>query len=275
MTKLVPLKCSVCGANLSRDTLICEYCGTHYVLSEESVAIRPKTTYVLEPKTTYVSEPESYEEITEEDMQIAGELFRLTIFTSINSSFKYYIDDRVDRKILRYLKETAERKYDAAKSKLEEYESERVKLKRLLNSGKIDEDAYDDQCKELWKKYEMARDQILNMLDCRQALEKVYDFIFKSVKEKSGVARNIKSIDRLIFSSVDGKISESSFIYKITGILDCSVGGLFSTQPAKKHFSAEVDYKTGEIVSFTWEPQDSLNVQEYRARPLPLPKFVV
>lgn len=42
MTKLVPLKCSVCGANLSREKLICEYCGTHFVLSEDKLRFEQK-----------------------------------------------------------------------------------------------------------------------------------------------------------------------------------------------------------------------------------------
>ncbi len=35
MTKIIPLKCPICGANVSRETLTCKYCGTSIIISEE------------------------------------------------------------------------------------------------------------------------------------------------------------------------------------------------------------------------------------------------
>jgi hypothetical protein len=274
MPKLVPLKCSICGANLSRETLICEYCGTNFVLSEESAAIQQKPKFVLEPETREGITQEVMDEV-DEDMYLSA--MRWQRESEGFGSLGYNIDDRVSRKILRYLKETTERKIGAIEQKFEEYKLERARLKRLFDSGRIDEDAYEDQRKELWEKYMAARQQLEKILDCGEALKVVFDFILKCGKEKLEVFRDIKSIDidQLVFKSVDGKASGDSFVYRITGSLDCLVkSGMFSTKQTKKYFSAEVDYKTGKIVSFKWESDDPLNVEEYRGRPLPLPKFL-
>jgi hypothetical protein len=68
LSKLVPLKCSVCGANLSPETLTCDYCGTQFVLSEEKVAVQAKLEDARD-----ISVTEEHVTVAKEDLEYAGE----------------------------------------------------------------------------------------------------------------------------------------------------------------------------------------------------------
>lgn len=265
MTKLVPLKCTVCGANLPQDTLICKYCGTHFVLSAERVAVAVKAAEKDETERAIEEAKETY---------IEGETFIQPKIPPSYSPNDFMLDDRVDRKILKYLNETRKSKYDAVMEKYKECKKEIYELRRLLKSNQIDEDSCEDRCKELWRKYEIAKEQIDKMLDCGEALKTFLNFIIKGIEDKTNNFHGIKSIGNMVFDSVDGRVSESSFAYKITGCVECHMKlGILTTKLVKRYFSSEVDYKTGEVIQFSWQHEELLNVQEYRARPLALPKF--
>jgi len=267
MVKLVPLKCTVCGANLPRDTLICEHCGTHFVLSEDkaSVAVQAREENEIE---------RAIEQFKEE--YVEGETFEKPGIPRDYGPYDFRLDDRVDRKILKYLNETKKSKYAAIMEKYKEYQEEKHKLRRLLKSNQMDEDSYADRANESWRKYEIAKEQINRMVDCGEGLKIVESFIMNGVKNKTDNFKDIKSIKEILFNSVDGSVLGNTFIYKITGYADCYLkSGMFSKKYGRKYFSAEVDYRTGEVTQYDWEPNESLNVQEYRARPLPLPKFTL
>jgi hypothetical protein len=203
------------------------------------------------------------------------------------------LDDRVDRKITRYLNETRKRKIDAINAKIERFLLERRKLEHAFKSNQMNEDIYDNSRKELENNFQAVTDQVMTMLDCGEALMEIAKFIEatvhwgwgkgggyhiqipESVKKASQKSFNdIREIKRIVFYLVDGKACGDSFVYKIAGFIDCvAKSGIFSTKLSNKYFSAEVDPKSRKMFSFNWEQSDSLNVQEYQARPLALPKF--
>jgi hypothetical protein len=246
------------------------------VLSEDKVAVETKPRRRYDPKIEWYLAPLRGTSRTaqREYYMNEGSIYEPDDYKNAHE-LGLELDDRVDRKILKYINETKRSKYDAMIEKVREYIAERNKLQHQLKAGQIDEDTYDDLHAESWKKFEITKDQISKMLDCRQAMMTVRDFIVESVESKSNVFRDIKSIGRIVFSSVNGRMSANTFIYKITGYADCYLkSGIFSTKPGRRYFSAEVDYRTGGVIQFSWEPYQSLNVQEYRALPLPLPKFI-
>lgn len=286
-TKLIPLRCSVCGGHLNHETLICEYCGTHFVLSDSQFA--HLTRYTKSSSEEYDEfEMDVYDEI---DLKQAGEeslrnyeIWKEDGAVLINIERGYIqLDDRVDRKIVRYIKESLERKHQAEWTKFEEFVREHRKLKYAFQSGQIDEDTYYNSREKLKSNYPILTGRV----DCGQALVIIKEFIedtahwgpeheaeFMLTKECRDVFKKIKEIKKIVFCLVDGKAYESSFVYKIAGFVDCiAKSGIFSTELTRKYFSAEVNCENGKICSFSWEKQKPLNAEEYLKRPLALPRF--
>lgn len=297
MSNLIPLRCTVCGGKITRETLTCRHCGTAFVLSEIEFAKLPSNRTVtstkfldefsVEIEQTKFIEAAAKEMMGPELLDEPGAEFEDGIYLGSNQE----LDDRVDRKILRYLKETRKARDNAMKAKLEEFRPEYQKLKNSLESNQIDEDTYDDLRKELAVKMSRAAHQIGGMLDCAEAMRGVGRFIEatvnrwsedhqsleipESIKKASQKGfKDIREIKRIVFYLVDGKTYADSFVYRIAGLIDCvAKSGMFSTKPSKRYFSAEVDFKSKKLCSFNWEQSALLNVQEYRTRPLALPKF--
>lgn len=261
------------------------------MLSETAVAVQPRPKQASVEKDLEIpgDKLEKRDQIkwAKERISIGGMGPRSpessTIVLSWGKGASAILDDRVDRKIARYCGEAAKRQTEALKRKLMDCVAEIDRLKRFLDSKQIDEDDYDNQRKAAWSKYETAKHLLQEVLNPGWAMVEVYEFMLKSAENRSGVFCDIILVDtrtnqtvfKVVFSSVDGKTSGNSFAYKITGTVDCLVkSGMFSKRPSRKYFSAEIDYKTRDIFSFRWEPDEQLNVQEYRARPLALPNFL-
>lgn len=287
--KLIPLKCPVCGGTVNYETLICEYCGTHFVLSDSQFARLPRYTLTSSKKYDEF-EAGIHREIIldhacEETLRNYEGISKENEAVLIEIEGNYiWLDDQVDRKIIRYLKESLKRKHQAEWAKFNEFVREHRKLKRAFQSGQIDEDAYYNSREKLKSSYPI----LTRKLDCGEALIKIKEFIegiahwgprykeeYKLTKESQKGFKNIKEVKRIIFYLVDGKVYEDSFVYKIAGFVDCiTKSGIFSTKPSRKYFSAEVDCENGKICSFIWEQRESLNTQEYLKRPLALPRFL-
>lgn len=298
MSNLIPLRCTVCGGKITRETLTCRHCGTAFVLSEIKFAKLQSTRTATSPEFL-----DEYSVEVERTMNIvyAAEEMRGPLFLSDENGAEFEdgiylgsnqeLDDRVDRKILRYLKETRKARHDAMKAKLEEFRPEYQKLKNTFESNQIDEDTYDDLSKELAVNMSSAAGQIGRMLDCAEAMRGVGRFIERTVNRRSEDYQSlqipesikkasqkgfndIREMKRIVFCLVDGKTYADSFVYRIAGLIDCvAKSSMFSTKPSNRYFSAEVDFKSKKLCSFNWEQSASLNVQEYRTRPLALPKF--
>ena len=145
--KLIPLKCPVCGGTVNYETLICEYCGTHFVLSDSQFARLPRYTLTSSKKYDEF-EAGIHREIIldhacEETLRNYEGISKENEAVLIEIEGNYiWLDDQVDRKIIRYLKESLKRKHQAEWAKFNEFVREHRKLKRAFQSGQIDEDAY-------------------------------------------------------------------------------------------------------------------------------------
>lgn len=174
---------------------------------------------------------------------LEGEIFYKPRSPRVYGVYSFMLDDRVDRKIIKYLNETSEIKYSTIMEKYREYKEERFKLRQLVKSNQLDKDSFDDQNRE-WRKYETVKQQIERMLDCGEGLKRIESFILEGIKNKTNNFNNIKTIEKIVFNSVDGRVFGNAFIYKITGYVDCYLkSGMFSKNMEKSIFQQRLTTK--------------------------------
>lgn len=265
MSKLVPLKCTICGGILTRETLVCKHCGTGFVLSSSEFA-------------NFVHRTESHSEthgrfVTREELW--HEPNQSLIESMTGNDIQFQLDDRVDRKFIRYLKSVAMKKAEVTYSRFMEYQASQTKMEQTFASHEIDEDSYDNKRKDLETAFNVWECRVREMLDGgRMTLDKISNYVHQGVENKSKGFGGITTSEGVRFHSIDAKPVGDSFVYMIGGCLKCKVrSGVFSSKETSKCFLAEIDYKTDEITSFKWEPCEAIDVQEYLARPLAVPSF--
>jgi galactokinase/mevalonate kinase-like predicted kinase len=126
MSKIVPLKCPNCGANVPRETLKCEYCGTQFILSNNESTLEP-----MEPKV----------HVTREDVEFSKVWFYGGKWSDIEqeSLDALLAKDKIDEETYEQLKQQLIKAHWKIHDIVEQNWLKKRKLERRLAVGKIDE----------------------------------------------------------------------------------------------------------------------------------------